>query len=331
MVKVSLSVFLWAAVAVTAANPIPDRTPDQWLAHMNRAFAELNYDGVFSYYNGADLATLRIVHLVRDGIEHERLVHLNGTPREILRTGDEVICLLQPGDKLLELENSIPSGPFARAFTASFERVSQYYELVLSEPGRVADRDAVRLAISPVDDYRYGYHLWLVAATGLLLRSELLDRDGQRLEIFQFAKIRIDDDIDDAVLEPASAEGAIATHLSLGAGNAERHTSGEMRWEAGWVPDGFRMAAWDVRRAPATLSPVNTMMYSDELAAFSVFVEAMPEHGATSVVRRDGATVAVTAAIIGPGDAAHLVTVVGEVPAETALRVARSVRYRADQ
>jgi sigma-E factor negative regulatory protein RseB len=322
-----VALLFWSSLAFAE---IPERTPDQWLSHMNRAFAELNYDGVFSYFNGEDMATLRVVHLVRDGIEHERLVHLNGAPREILRTGDEVVCLLQPGDKLLEFQNSIPSGPFARAFAASFESVSEHYELVLSEPDRVADRDAVRLAILPVDEYRYGYRLWLDAATGLLLRSELVDHDGNRLEIFQFTTIRINDDIDASVLEPVATDDVVTTRVSLESGSRASERASDMRWEAGWVPDGFRKAAWDVRTAPSTPHPINTMMYSDEIAAFSVFVEAMPEGGASALVSRNGATVAVTAAVSGPADDPYLVTVVGEVPMETALRVARSVRYRAE-
>jgi sigma-E factor negative regulatory protein RseB len=323
-----LIALLICCATAAASEPVPQRTPDQWLAHMNRAFAELNYDGIFSYFDGVDLATLRIVHLVRDGIEHERLVHLNGSPREILRTGDEVVCLLQPGDRLLEFENTIPSGPFARAFSASFERVSNFYELILSEPDRVADRAAVRLAIAPVDDHRYGYRLWLDQETGLLLRSELVDADGSRLEIFQFTTIRINDDIDEGVLEPTSGDDAVATHLSLESGASQRDRNGEMRWEAGWMPDGFSMAAWDIRRAPATLRPVNTMMYSDGLAAFSVFVESLPDTGGSQLVSRNGATVAVTTTVAGPADDPYLVTVVGEVPTETAQRVARSVRYR---
>ncbi len=317
-------------LCAAADRVVPERTPDQWLEHMNSAFAELNYDGVFSYFNGVDLATLRIVHLVRDGIEHERLVHLNGAPREILRTGDEVVCLLQPGDSLLEFENSIPSGPFARAFSASFESVSKHYELAVSEYDRIAGRDAVRLAISPVDQHRYGYRLWLDADTGLLLRSELVDRDGERLEIFQFSTITISDDIDVAALQPESNESAVTTEVSLDVGRASRG-EGEMRWSATWIPDGFRMAAWDVRRAPSTLQPVNTLMYSDELAAFSVFVEPLPELGSSDFVSRNGATVAVTAVVPGPAHGDYLVTVVGEVPKQTARRVAKSVRYNSEQ
>ena len=47
------------------------------------------------------LATFRVVHKVVDGVERERIVHLNGPPREILRVGDEVTYMLQSGDELL--------------------------------------------------------------------------------------------------------------------------------------------------------------------------------------------------------------------------------------
>jgi sigma-E factor negative regulatory protein RseB len=83
------------------------------------------------------------------------------------------------------------------------------------------------------------------------------------------------------------------------------------------------MAAADVRRKPSTLKDVNTMMYSDGIAAFSVFIEAMPPAGAGNVVSRNGATVAVTH--LSRQAEPHLVTVVGELPTETAQKIARSV------
>ena len=112
--------------------------PDVWLTNMNRAFAELSYDGVFSYYTGDELASLRVVHKVIDGVHRERLVHLNGAPREILRNGDEVACIVMPGDDLLALQDSIPTGPFARAYVRQFERLTGTYEVGIFGSGRVA-------------------------------------------------------------------------------------------------------------------------------------------------------------------------------------------------
>ncbi len=305
----------------------PPRTPMQWLDMMNRGFLEVSYDGIFSYFSGDDLSTLRVVHTVTDGVQRERLVHLNGAPREIVRTGDEVECVMRPGDEILALESSIPAGPFARAFSRAFEGVSDHYIMSLHGSDRVADRQAMRLAVMPRDAQRYGFRLWLDEDTGLLLRSELVDTKGKRLEIFQFATLKVGGPISEKDLQPEMSEGSHTSHLSLES-PAPAITRGKANWQAEWVPDGFTMASWDIRRTPSSSKSVDTLMYSDGLAAFSVFIEDMPDNGGHALVSRSGATVAVSQ-VVGGGreNTHHLVTVVGEIPTATAQRIAQSIRY----
>lgn len=327
------SALLGAAFVTAALCAAPSRgedTPRTWLDDMNRAFSELSYDGIFSYFSGQDLASLRVVHMVVDGQQRERLVHLNGAPREIVRRGDEVVCIVMPGDALLELEESIPSGPFARAFVRRYDRISENYGLSFFGEDRVAGRAAVRLAVTPLDDNRYGYRLWLDKETRLLLRSELVDAEGQRLEIFQFNEIDFGDAVDPKMLEPEGKDGSLVSHLTLATKEPQAVPPDEIAWQAGWLPDGFRMAAADIRRAPSSLKSINTLMYSDGLAAFSVFVEDMPDSGAASMVSRNGATVAVTHLIEDDGRGSYLVTLVGELPTATAKRIAKSVTARLD-
>ena len=325
--SVLLLSFVGFALLAAPVSADPERTPAQWLDMMNRGFVEASYDGVFSYFSGDDLSTLRVVHTVKNGVQRERLVHLNGAPREIVRTGDEVECILQPGDEILALESSIPSGPFARAFSRAFEGVSDNYTMSLHGSDRVASRQAIRLAVMPRDAQRYGFRLWLDQDTGLLLRSELIDMKGNKLEIFQFATLSVGGPISEKDLAPETGQGSLTSHLtleSLAPAEAQRKVS----WRADWVPDGFTMASWDIRRTPSTRKSVDTLMYSDGLAAFSVFIEDMPESGASALVSRSGATVAVSEVVTGgPEDVHHLVTVVGEIPTATAQRIAQSIRY----
>lgn len=101
---------------------------------------------------------------------------------------------------------------------------------------------------------------------------------------------------------------------------------GLLRWQVGWIPDGFRMTAVDPRSPSNIKRDVNMMMYSDGFSAFSVFVESMPETGAGDWVSRDGDTVIVRTPVPLPNQ--KLVTVVGEVSTPTATRIARSIQYR---
>lgn len=316
------------ACLLIASPVVAQDSARQWLTDMNAAFSELSYDGVFSFYSGSDLATLRIVHMVVEGEQRERLVHLNGAPREIVRSGEDVACIMLPGDELLELEAGIPAGPFARAFIRRYDQISAHYSFDFFGEDRVAGRSAMRVAVSPLDTDRFGYRLWLDKETRLLLRSELIDAEGQRLEIFQFNTLQLGEAVTAAALEPAAYQGEIRSYLHLAAKPAVPVTTPDVDWHTSWVPAGFVMATADVRRRPDNLASINTMMYSDGLAAFSVFIEDMPKVGATSMVSRSGATVAVTHLTPGPGDREHLITVVGELPTDTAQRIAQSIEFR---
>ena len=349
----ALAAGLSLGLAANAAERSP-KTPADWLRAMDHAFRELDYDGVFSYYtanraqhvvvsqsqsqdrrerslgygvgyrSATRLATFRVIHKVVDGVEHERILHLNGPPREILRVGDEVVGLLPPGDDFAL--DGADGGSYTRVFARRFEEVPDSYKVEFAGNDRVAARSAVRLLVMPKDANRFGFRLWLDAETGLLLRSELHDVEGAHLEIFQFAAVRIGDGVKNADLEPATGK-AVRRELSSPRATQRRQTpaAAATLWRAGWVPSGFRMAKANVSQRRSAAS-VNTLLFTDGLAAFSIFIETMPAAGAGSVVSRNGATVLLTHALRG-GGGDHLVTVVGEVPVATARRVASSI-YR---
>jgi sigma-E factor negative regulatory protein RseB len=319
----ALPLLIAAASAMAAEND-----PRKWLSDMNEAFNSLSYDGVFSYFSGSELASLRIVHMVIDGVQHERLIHQNGAPREIVRRGEEVVCILMPGDDLLTLESSLPAGPFARAFVRRYDAISRYYDLSFHGEDRVAGRTAVRMAVTPLDTDRYGYRLWLDKDTHLLLRSELIDADDNPLEIFQFSTIVIGDSVDpDALVPSESIESTRMTNLILDS-QPSVPVEEAIHWKPGWLPPGFDMSSGYTRRTTGEKKSVNTMMFTDGLAAFSVFIEDMPPAGAADMVSRNGATVAVTHLTTGPDHGPHLVTLVGELPTATAKRIAKSIRFQ---
>lgn len=328
--RLNSCLLLWAVLA-TVMPSVAQADPTALLARMNAAFAEQDYDGVFTYFAGGDVATLRLVHKVIDGQHHERLIHLNGAPREMIRKGDDVVCIVHPEDTLVALEDSIPSGPFARSFAPAFESIGEHYMVEAYGHGRVADRVALRLAVAPKDNHRYGYRLWVDADTALLLRSELVDHEGRKLEIFQFANVRIGDGVDAASLEPSQAENSMVSHLRLESQNKVNLSAASEpdmpRWQATWVPAGFDMSGEAAAPAGAAERPMNTLMYSDGLANFSIFIEPMPRQGAADMTSQNGATLALTHAI-QHGQSHYLVTLVGEIPLDTARRVVRSLKPR---
>ncbi len=297
------------------------------LMKMNRAFADEDYDGTFTYDAGEDLSSIRVVHKVVNGEQRERLVHLNGAPREILRHGEEVVCKVMPGDDLAVLENSIPAGPFARAFVREFERLGGSYQVDDMGEGRVAGRAARRLSITPKDDFRYGFRLWLDAENHLLLRSQLVDQQGQKLEEFLFSSIVFGDDVLDQALESEDMSGSMVSHLTLKSSSRESVDplqDGRVAWTVAWLPPGFKMASADIRRKPASGESVESMIYSDGIASFSIFLEPMPQKGAARMTARNGATVAIARGV-RTLSGHFLATLVGEIPEPTGTRIVESI------
>lgn len=301
----------------------------EWLDRMNRAFHSASYQGVLIYGNDHQWETLEVAHAVVDGVEQEKVRHLTGLPREVIRRGDETICI-HPGEHNVELGSSLPVPLQGYKLDAD---IGEYYEFHLGDVSRVAGRYARMLEVSPKDGERYGYRLWLDQESGLLLRSELVDQKKQVLERFQFADITIGGPLGaDAFV--ADGEGHPLTgHFTDEEGPAP---DGQPDWVPAWIPQGFVMASAGMMSLQDG-TDVNDLqslrlMYTDGLAAFTLFVdpagsdndqlpEMISQWGATAAVVRYRQHEALR----------YRITAVGELPADTMARIASSVSYHLAQ
>ena len=180
---------------------------------------------------------------------------------------------------------------------------------------RVAGRNAVRIRIQPLDMYRFGYVMELDRETGLLLKTETVGRGDKVLEKFQFANLsytaRIPEGTEVNVIHEAEHPHPQAPTVS---------SSMTRAWTVGWVPRGFTLTD-----TPVGVSGRRT--YTDGLAVFSVFLEDLgreirPGEGLV----RSGGTTSYTRGMSLTGQPV-LVTVIGEVPVNTARMVADSLGW----
>ena len=125
--------------ADSASNPSVDRavssSPYQLLKSMSHAFRTVSYNGRFIYMANSKLHSLRVIHTNLDGQEFERLTPLSGGGPEILRKGDELICI-HPGGNFMRMDNSIPSGPFANKFSHVDTQIDIIYALAFKGEDR---------------------------------------------------------------------------------------------------------------------------------------------------------------------------------------------------
>lgn len=288
-----------------------------WLERLGPALNMTSYRGVFVYARGDQVHSMKIAHRFRNGQVEERLVMQDGGSGEIVRKGMNVVCVL-PDRGRVSLDEVIPSGPFAEAFTSQLMPFGQWYVPELIGEDRIAGYDVVTIALAARDDERYSHRLWLEKETGLLLKSHVRDGDGEVLEHFQFTSLEITDDIADQELEVQTQGREITRTLS--SGEPQQSAVGRMSgWTLGWRPDGFVPAA-----APRS-GKGKAVAFSDGLAAFSVFVEPVGQLKMPTGASRVGATT-VYMREITVSDRSFLVAVVGEIPPRTARRVADAVK-----
>lgn len=322
-----LSVLVWLAVVALpgahASEPAAGepQTAADWLERLGPALNMTSYTGVFVYARGDQVHSMRIAHRFQDGRVEERLVLQDGGSGEIVRKGMDVVCVL-PDQGRIRLDDVIPSGPFAEAFTQQFVPVTQWYTPALTGEGRVAGYDAVTVALRAKDEHRYSHRLWLEKNTGLLVKSHVLDTNGEVLEQFQFTSLEITQDIPDQEFEIQTQGREISR--TLGSQEASHSPVARMNgWTLEWRPDGFMPAA-----APRS-GKGKAVAFSDGLTAFSVFVEPAGKLRMPTGASRIGATT-IYMREVAVAEKPFLIAVVGEIPPATARKLADAVRIDDD-
>lgn len=309
----ALGLTLLVPFAAFAATPSPAQT---LLEEMAQASRSQNYEGRFLYQFGGEISTIEVRHAVFDGQEYQRLTHLDGRVSEVLRRGDELLCLHPDGSLTRIIDGQDGLLTFRDRLV---QAIPEQYNVLVDGDSRVAGRAATRIRVAPLDDHRYGYRLWLDDSSKLMLKSELVDASGMALERIEFVTLELHPH-----LKPTDFQmpRALSEH-SLKRMPAD--LPGRVRIQVAWLPQGFKSVDQDWRRINASRPPVAAQSYSDGLATFTVFVEPVHTDGQVEEgVSRVGPTVAISRRLDATGQN-YRVTLVGEIPQPTAERVMRGV------
>ncbi len=308
-----------------------------WLERMSKALSTRNYDVRFLHLVGGHAENMRIIHRVADGAVTERLVSLDGSGREVVRTDTQVVCYLPDRRTVLVEKRTDRSSLLATVPTYS-DDLQSYYALAAPGTTRILGRPAQYVTVQPRDNLRYGYRLWLDVETAMPLKSQLCDRSGRVIEQIVFSEVNTPATIDPALLQSSiSTAGFQWIRQEV---RAQRLESGP-----GWVvanpPLGFRLTVTRMQNIGGASGPVRHLVLSDGLASVSVFIEPMPVTNPKSVSGAD-TTTAKSATGIAEGanelsrvgsalaysteSQEHRITAVGEVPANTLRAIATSVQ-----
>jgi sigma-E factor negative regulatory protein RseB len=195
--------------------------------------------------------------------------------------------------------------------------LARHYDISLGETQRIAGLECQTVVLQPKDDLRYGYRFYADVKSGMLMRADTVDAAGKSVETLMFTQFAPGNVTPDMV-RPRH-EGRKWRIEDAGAAPAQL---------AGWglaaeLP-GFHKVT-ELKRRLGESRPVGQMVFSDGLAAVSVFIEpleARPDRAATGLASM-GAINIYTREV-----ANHMITVVGEAPAVSVQRIADAVEFR---
>ncbi|MFM2485750.1 MucB/RseB C-terminal domain-containing protein [Celerinatantimonas yamalensis] len=292
--------------------------PINLLQKMQQAFHHDNYELSYIHVRQGMIEPIRLFHGV---VDHQEVVHrlyLNGPVREAVRRGHQVVYY-EMGKAPLSINASQLPGMMETLANISIEQLTANYDLLASGKGRVAGRSVQILRIIPKHDSLYGLYVWLGSQSGLPLRIDTVDRHGNLVEQLMAIGLVQFDTPTDWMKKLASIDlPAIETPPTP--------PRASLNWKLSWKPEGMKIISDNQHRLAITQQDVNYIKLSDGLFTVSVYASAAPDSRILQGdLVRQGATSMHSVVHNGME-----ITVVGEVPPQTAALIAQSVKLVAN-
>lgn len=291
---------LW--VSIPAGPALADESPSSLYDRMRAAVQQVDYEGRFVHQVGDQLDAMYVVHRVQNGRKLERLVALDGAPKQVIRGAMAVACLDSQQHKISVVGADSKLGETPVVGT---EELSRFYHFELGDEYRVAGRQARELLIRPRDDLRFGYRIALDRQTDLPLHSIMLDEAQRVRSQTLFVDLKTGDqvtpierDLSALKMTEMPVDEAVIPGISDTEKNPEIHLRA--------LPPGFRLI--DLR---SPQPEVRHLLLTDGIASVSLYVEPLDEQAL------EGYSSAGSTEIYATRRHGLQVIVVGEVPRKT--------------
>jgi sigma-E factor negative regulatory protein RseB len=231
-----------------------------------------------------------------------------------------VTCYL-PGTKTVLVD---PRG--SRQFPVRLEQIqdlTRHYRIVKESLDRVAGFDCQWIALLPRDSLRYARRFCADVQTGLPLRSRTINEKNETVEAFSFSTLQIGGSFKRDLVRSKYADRSVKQNWRIDRSAMTAADTGDSGWVVNNQPAGFTKQMELRRSMPGKAGTMSHLVFSDGLAAISVFIEPGVKPDRKPALRHQGAVHIYTRPVSG-----YTVTVLGETPAETVMQLARSLEQK---
>ena len=250
-----------------AEASVPERSINEWLVRIHEASRQRNYVGTFVVSSGGGaLSSARIWHACNGPQQVERVEMLTGQPRSTIRRDDEVLTFL-PESRVVRSERRESLGLFPDLLKSSETAIAEFYSARRIGSDRVAGYEADVVQLSAKDNLRFGYRLWSEKQTGLVVKLQTLNIDGQVLEQVAFSELQLDANLR---VEKLARMMGVPDGWRVQKAEAVKTTPQAEGWAMREAVAGFKLLSCYKRPAEGVMQ----WIFSDGLASVSLFIES---------------------------------------------------------
>lgn len=264
---------------------------------------QVNYTGIATYEYSGRRSIVRLSSGIQDGVRKRRIDHLDGPRRKVSVHSRPELCMPKPAE--------IRGGSAWSEYLVEQIMQSANYTLSAEGPSVIANRIVHRLRIQANDEHRFSYLVGLDETTRIVLQAAVLDAQGRVIEHFKFVEFMVDEELPDEAVTAGAACAREDAGFQL-----------ETGWAAQWMPKGFELRASEVYGS----GRASSYFYTDGVSTLSLFVEPSDTSSTPAFDANLGATAVVHREVL-VDQSTYSLSVVGEVPRETAKKIASQVRY----
>ncbi|MFZ5492465.1 MAG: MucB/RseB C-terminal domain-containing protein [Pseudomonadota bacterium] len=300
-----------ALLAFTLAGPLAAAEAPAIIDRMIEAARTLNFRGHVVQIEGTQAQTLVLLHRAGREAGEDRAHSLQGAYWELRRAGP--YCKVAMTSARLAHDDAIVAAAFPSLVPQRLARLAQFYDFAPIGSGRFADRPADFTLAKPLDAFRFAYLLVTDSATGLLLKTGLVDHRGQILRQVFFVDLQVLPRVTDAEwLRPTP--GAPAPLNWTERTVTPEPVVAELPWPVGGLPPGFSVSGHTRRRMPGGEHEVEQITLSDGLATVSVFIDPQAAAENAADTASSGARHVADMPVFGTVVDGRQVTVLGAAP-----------------
>jgi len=312
-----------ATNATPATNAPSAQSALEWLKKIADSSRTVSYSGTFVYQHGSRVETSRVVHYVNAaGGVFERLETLDGPPREIVRANDHVTAYIPDTRVVLIERRSTRHVPIM--LPEKLSDLTQFYEVVKLGMDRMGGFECVWISVVPKDKLRYGRKFCAELESGLPLRAQVFNEISQVIESFGFSQLTLGGKFNrDQVTSRFEKRAAVQRWRVDRSALDVMEQAADTGWTVSNLPPGFRKSMEVKRTIAGRAVAMPHLVFSDGLAAISIFVEPKLRELTGKPLISQGA-VHIYKRVLGE----QIVTVLGEAPAATVMQIGNSMETK---